>query len=192
MKRAVRGCLWGLVPLLLAGCGYPAVGPSGPVATVAQPTATPSQGLFTFDAGAGRTPVTFPNGLKIIDLVRGSGALVEPGDTVDVRYTGWLTDGTRFDSNVSGGPPLCAILNQSASSTSTCYVTIPGWTQGIPGMRVGGVRKLIIPPSLGYGSQGASPTIPPNATLIFVVKVVKILATPSPSPSPTPSPSASP
>ncbi len=103
------------------------------------------------------------DGLKIEDLEVGAGAEVQPGDTVTVHYTGTLEDGTEFDSSV-GGDPLTRPLGD----------LIPGWQEGIPGMKVGGKRQLTIPSELGYGAAGFPPSIPPNATLIFEIELVSI------------------
>ena len=102
-----------------------------------------------------------PSSLRKIDLVLGSGQTVQPNETVTVNYQGWLTDGTLFDS--STGParfPLTGV--------------IAGWQRGIPGMRVGGKRRLVIPPDLAYGHQGSGDTIPPDATLVFDIELVSI------------------
>ena len=105
--------------------------------------------------------------LKIEDLVVGTGAAAKTGDTVVVNYTGWLENGTKFDSSYdSGRQPIEFVLGQGT--------VIPGWEQGIPGMQVGGKRRLTIPPDLAYGAAGASDTIPANATLIFEVELVQI------------------
>jgi FKBP-type peptidyl-prolyl cis-trans isomerase len=104
--------------------------------------------------------------LKIEDLTEGTGAEAKSGDNVTVHYTGWLTDGTKFDSSVDRGEPFPFALGQGA--------VIPGWDQGVEGMKVGGKRKLTIPPSLGYGEQGAGGVIPPNATLVFEVELLSV------------------
>lgn len=103
--------------------------------------------------------------LKIEDLVVGTGAEVKAGDTLSVHYTGWLENGTKFDSSI-GGQPIEFVLGKGS--------VIAGWEQGMVGMRVGGKRRLTIPPDLGYGSYGAGDTIPPNAALIFEVELVAI------------------
>ena len=104
--------------------------------------------------------------LVIEDIVVGTGAEAKSGDTVTVHYTGWLTDGTKFDSSVDAGQPFQFPLGQG-------YV-IQGWDEGVAGMKVGGKRKLIIPPDMGYGATGAGGVIPPNATLVFEVELVSI------------------
>lgn len=105
-------------------------------------------------------------GLKIEDTKKGTGDEVKDGDLVSMHYTGYLTDGTKFDSSLDRDEPFeCRI--------GAGYV-IKGWDMGIPGMKVGGKRKLIIPPELGYGRYGVDPDIPGDATLIFEVELLKI------------------
>ncbi|MHA1599059.1 MAG: FKBP-type peptidyl-prolyl cis-trans isomerase [Alphaproteobacteria bacterium] len=107
---------------------------------------------------------------QIKDIVTGDGAEATPYATVAVHYTGWLTDGTKFDSSVDRG--------QTFSFTLGGGQVIPGWEMGVQGMRVGGKRELIIPPELGYGAKGASGVIPPNATLKFEISLIGV--TPAP------------
>ncbi len=104
-----------------------------------------------------------PSGMYIRDLTVGAGAVVQPGQVVSVRYTGWLADGTKFDERGPGAQPL--VYPHAAG-----YV-IAGWDIGLAGMRVGGVRQLVIPPDLGYGRLGQGP-IPGNAILVFRVDLV--------------------
>ncbi len=107
-----------------------------------------------------------PSGLKYVDLKVGDGALAETGKTVSVHYTGWLTDGTKFDSSLDRGQPFSFDLGGGH--------VIRGWDEGVVGMRVGGKRKLTIPPDLGYGSRGGGGVIPPGATLIFDVELLGV------------------
>jgi FKBP-type peptidyl-prolyl cis-trans isomerase len=104
--------------------------------------------------------------LIIEDLTVGDGATAAAGQSVSVHYTGWLTNGTKFDSSVDRNDPFEFNLGRGQ--------VIPGWDQGVAGMKVGGKRKLTIPPELGYGSRGAGGVIPPNATLVFEVELLGI------------------
>ncbi|HEU4442018.1 MAG TPA: FKBP-type peptidyl-prolyl cis-trans isomerase [Burkholderiales bacterium] len=100
------------------------------------------------------------------DLVVGTGAAAASGQKVTVHYTGWLTNGTKFDSSKDRGDPFVFPLGKGQ--------VIKGWDQGVQGMKVGGKRKLTIPPEMGYGSRGAGGVIPPNATLIFEVELLGV------------------
>ena len=104
--------------------------------------------------------------LKIVDIKEGTGEPFTEGMTVVVHYKGMLTDGTVFDESYGRGQPFPVPLGAGR--------VIPGWEQGLLGMKVGGERKLVIPPSLAYGEQGVPPTIPPSSTLIFEIKAVSI------------------
>jgi FKBP-type peptidyl-prolyl cis-trans isomerase len=108
-------------------------------------------------------PVADVTELRIEDIKVGTGAVAEAGKRVAVHYTGWLTNGTKFDSSKDQGKPFAFQLGAGQ--------VIKGWDQGVAGMKVGGVRKLTIPPSLGYGANGAG-AIPPNATLVFEVELL--------------------
>lgn len=112
-------------------------------------------------------PITTPTGLIIEDLVTGSGAEAVAGQHVSVHYTGWLTNGEKFDSSVDRAEPFDFPLGGRR--------VIAGWDEGVQGMKVGGKRKLTIPPQLGYGARGAGGVIPPNATLVFEVELLDIL-----------------
>jgi len=135
-------------------------------ATSTTPTTTAPSGAAsgTATTTAAAKEVTMPNGLKYEDLKVGDGQIAESGMTAQVHYTGWLTDGTKFDSSVDRGQPFSFKLGAGQ--------VIRGWDEGVKGMRVGGKRKLTIPPDMGYGAAGAGGVIPPNATLIFDVELL--------------------
>ena len=113
----------------------------------------------------GGKSVRKPDGLEYQDIKTGTGAEAKPGETVTVHYTGWLVSGKKFDSSVDRGTPFTFSLGAGQ--------VIKGWDEGVAGMKVGGKRKLHIPPSLGYGASGGGP-IPPNATLIFDVELLSV------------------
>jgi FKBP-type peptidyl-prolyl cis-trans isomerase len=107
-----------------------------------------------------------PSGLEYIELVEGTGAEARSGQTVSVHYTGWLTNGTKFDSSVDRGQPFQFALGRGQ--------VIKGWDLGVAGMKVGGKRRLNIPSDLAYGARGAGGVIPPNARLIFDVELLGV------------------
>lgn len=110
--------------------------------------------------------ITTSSGLIIEDTVTGTGAAASTGRDVIVHYAGWLADGTQFDSSKEKQDPFEFTLGKRE--------VIPGWEEGLPGMKVGGTRKLTIPPQLAYGEAGAGDTIPPNATLTFEVELLSV------------------
>ena len=110
--------------------------------------------------------ITSPSGLQYEELSIGDGAVARTGQTVTVHYTGWLTDGTKFDSSVDRNEPFAFSLGGGQ--------VIAGWDEGVQGMRIGGVRKLTIPSRLGYGPWGAGDVIPPDATLVFEVRLLAL------------------
>ena len=183
-----------LTALAVSACGYAdPYTTSGPVANESPlpiPTPSPSPGADDFNSGAGLPVVTYPDGLKYIDLKVGTGAAARSLENLTVEYTGWMSDGITFDSS-RGRAPFVFQLGVGG--------VIPGWDEGLPGMKVGGKRKLIIPSALAYGVNGsqADPTtgvqvIPPNENLVFEVELTKVAPGPKPSPIPTPPPSPSP
>jgi len=141
-----------------------------PVSLQAQtnaPAPAPAGANIETDKDTGKPIVTTPSGLKYVDLVVGTGAAVKTGDHVAVKYVGKLLDGTTFDASAKH-PEMGPTFNYVQGVTSL----IPGWTEGTSTMKVGGKRKLIIPPQLGYGMEGAGDAVPPNATLIFEIELV--------------------
>lgn len=110
--------------------------------------------------------ISTTTGLKYYDFVVGDGASPQAGQVVTVQYTGWLEDGTKFDSSIDHGQPFQFIIGQGQ--------VIKGWDEGVLSMKVGGKRQLVIPAELGYGANGAGGVIPPNATLIFEVELLGV------------------
>jgi FKBP-type peptidyl-prolyl cis-trans isomerase len=112
---------------------------------------------------------TTPSGLQYDDTTAGTGAVAKAGARVSVHYTGWLykdgAKGSKFDSSVDRREPFSFALGAGE--------VIKGWDEGVAGMKVGGKRTLVIPPQLGYGARGAGGVIPPNATLLFEVELLK-------------------
>ncbi len=190
MRRTLLG-LFAVTAFAATACGYgDPYGGSPPVANESpNPSAKPSvsPGADDCNAGSGLPSVTYPDGLKIVDLKVGTGEAAIKGQNAEVEYTGWFTSCQMFDS--SRNPGRTSFPFQIGQGQ-----VIAGWDEGVPGMRVGGKRWLMIPPELAYGAQGqtdqttGAQTIPPNATLIFEIELISL----KPGPSPTPSPSASP
>ena len=110
--------------------------------------------------------ITTASGLIVEDLVDGTGATAQSGQQVTVHYTGWLLDGAQFDSSRDRNDPFAFGLGARQ--------VIAGWDEGVQGMKVGGTRRLTIPPQLGYGARGAGGVIPPNATLVFEVELLAV------------------
>lgn len=109
---------------------------------------------------------TSSTGLKFQDVRKGDGPRPRQGQTVVVHYTGWLTNGQKFDSSVDRGQPFEFVLGAGN--------VIKGWDEGVKGMHIGGQRRLLIPPQLGYGAQGAGDAIPPNSKLLFDVQLLGV------------------
>ena len=114
----------------------------------------------------GEKSIETSSGLQYLDLVKGVGREAHAGETASVHYTGWLKDGTKFDSSLDRGQPFQFRLGAGR--------VIKGWDEGVVGMNIGSKRKLIIPPHLGYGTRGAGRLIPPNATLFFEVELLDL------------------
>jgi FKBP-type peptidyl-prolyl cis-trans isomerase FkpA len=110
--------------------------------------------------------ITTPRGLVIEDTVVGQGAAASAGRNIVVHYAGWLADGTQFDSSKEKQDPFEFTLGSKE--------VMDGWEEGLRGMKVGGKRKLTVPPALAYGEEGAGDTIPPNATLTFEVELLAV------------------
>ena len=142
-------------------------GASGDVATVA-PSDTKSEVSSMAESGAesGAEVVTTESGLQIKDLVVGTGEQARDGAIVSVHYTGWLVDGTKFDSSVDKGTPFEFPLGQGR--------VIKGWDEGVATMRVGGKRELTIPPDLAYGDRSAGAIIKPGSTLFFEIELLEV------------------
>ena len=159
-----------LAALALAGCQDKTASNSTgseATATAVSPATPGSTGdnMAKSQAGAAEE-ISTPSGLKYQELAVGDGAVAETNRKVSVHYTGWLTDGTKFDSSLDRGKPFEFQLGAGQ--------VIRGWDEGVKGMRVHGKRRLTIPPDLGYGPQGAGGVIPPNATLVFEVELLDV------------------
>ena len=140
------------------------------ISVTAAQTPTHKPATATHPAATGPTRVTGPgvktaDGLQYWDIRVGTGAVAKDGNKVKVHYTGWLTTGKKFDSSVGAAP---------FEFTIGANEVIKGWDEGVAGMKVGGKRQLRIPPELAYGEAGHPPQIPPNATLIFDVRLLAI------------------
>ena len=162
MKRFLRTCT---LLVTVTASVLPACGDAAPTSTPTPLTgAQPVEGAKVSEELD--HVVTTASGLQYQDLEEGTGALALVGSDVTVHYTGWLEDGTKFDSSVDRGQPFAFVLGAGR--------VIKGWDEGIVSMRVGGKRKLIIPPDLAYGNGGFGNIIPPKATLIFDVELLII------------------
>jgi FKBP-type peptidyl-prolyl cis-trans isomerase len=151
--------LTAVIAAVVATAGCSAASTSGAPASSAN---TPAESTPT----AGHA-VPAATELKIEDKVAGTGPAAKTGDLLTVHYTGWLSDGTEFESSLESGQPIQFALGVGE--------VIPGWDQGVVGMKEGGVRRLTIPPGLAYGSAGAGGgAIPPNATLVFEITLVRV------------------
>jgi FKBP-type peptidyl-prolyl cis-trans isomerase FkpA len=157
MSRARPPAVFALCAFFLSiSLAVVSLGPAS--ARAATPAAGPAK-----TTGKGTTTAS---GLKYWDLKKGTGAVAKSGAVVKVHYTGWLTDGKKFDSSVDRNEPFEFKLGAG--------MVIRGWDEGVAGMKVGGKRQLQIPPDLGYGAHGAGAAIPPNATLVFDVELLGV------------------
>ena len=142
---------------------------SGLIASGCEPLPkTADSPVASSSASAAPTATTAPEQkLEIVDLTVGKGLEAKKGSAVTVHYVGTLQSGTQFDSSIEHGKPFSFIIGLSA--------VIEGWHRGVVGMRVGGKRKLTVPPDLGYGDAGSPPSIPPHATLIFEIELLHVV-----------------
>ena len=147
----MHNALWMAVVVSLGGIAF------------AQTSAKPNTSAPTKVTGPGTKTA---DGLEYWDIKPGTGATAQSGQTVKVHYTGWLTNGKKFDSSVDHGQPFSFRLGAGE--------VIKGWDEGVAGMKVGGKRQLRIPPELGYGQRGYPPVIPENSTLIFDVELLGV------------------
>lgn len=122
--------------------------------------------LYEISVAEDEQVITTSSGLQYVDIKKGEGREAHAGETAFVHYTGWLTDGTKFDSSKDRDEPFAFRVGAGR--------VIKGWDEGVEGMHIGGIRKLTIPPHLGYGERGAGNVIPPNATLIFEVELMDL------------------
>jgi peptidylprolyl isomerase len=163
-----------LLALSLAACSQPSSDPgsdsTAPATTAAETTAsTPAAAPAGPEADTYAMPAnlqTTPSGLKYSIERPGTGPQPQNGQLVSVHYTGWLTDGTKFDSSRDRNEPYEFPIGRGR--------VIAGWDEGVAAMKVGEKRTLVIPPDLGYGASGMGGVIPPNATLVFAVELVGV------------------
>ena len=155
-----------LLALFVVGCTQAAPTlrptPQPTIQPTSQPTAQPPAALSIDPANT----ITTASGLQYEDLKVGTGEAASAGAEVSVHYTGWLENGTKFDSSLDGGRPFTFPLGGGR--------VIKGWDEGVANMRVGGKRRLIIPADLAYGDRSPSPQIPPGSTLVFDVELLAV------------------
>jgi peptidylprolyl isomerase len=155
-----------LLFLLAAACSRPATREAAGPAPALRTSGQPDELTYAPALGVQLDRMTrTATGLYFQDLLAGNGPVAAPGTAVWVNYAGWLADGTLFDRSEEGRP-LGVRLGQGH--------LIPGWEEGVAGMRVGGRRLLVIPPALAYGRESPAPSIPPNATLVFDIQLVRV------------------
>lgn len=166
-----RLSLLALAALIAAGCSSSTGVKSSSSGVSAGATSTPastSSGATAPETTAAPRPKVhrLASGLVYEDLAVGNGKMADPGLTVAVHYTGWLTDGTKFASSYDSGKPFTFTIGDAD--------VIQGWNEGVKGMRIGGRRRLTIPPDLAYGARGRDNVIPPNATLVFEIELLGV------------------
>ncbi len=160
-------CLLISIALMAPACAPTAQPAAQPTSQpTSPPTAQPSSPSAAQPTAAANEATT-PSGLRYIDEVVGTGESLQPGDFIKLNYVGTLADGTQFGSSLDTGQPVLFPVGIGA--------IIPGLDEGVASMKVGGKRKMIIPPNLAFGAQGSGTAIPPNATLIFDIEVVERL-----------------
>jgi FKBP-type peptidyl-prolyl cis-trans isomerase len=163
-RRTLRGSLSIVASIALVACSQAAATAASSAAANPQPLAGDIE-RTTFDPSLGvhlDSMHRHADGLYVQDLVSGTGAVGTRGRTVVVKYTGWLPNGKQFDSG-------------EITVTLGTFKTIRAWEEGLLGMRVGGRRRLLVPPSLGYGTKGSGEAIPPNAVLVFDMEMMTVL-----------------
>ena len=158
MKAFIAASLF--ISLIIAGCQS-----SNKSQQNSQQDAPQSAASYPGEATS-QQPESTASGLKYIDMMMGNGAMPQAGNQVTVHYSGYLTNGQKFDSSLDHNQPLTFTIGMGQ--------VIKGWDEGVATMKVGGKRKLIIPAELGYGSRGASGVIPPDAELIFDVELLEV------------------
>jgi FKBP-type peptidyl-prolyl cis-trans isomerase len=175
-KRPLALTAAAVTALTLSACGSSAApgveqapGAGATQASVPKTTPTPTSGPLSKKPVVTVPSTPAPTHLVVKDLIPGTGKTAQPGSTITVNYVGDLySNGNEFDSSWKRNQPFTTTLKSGVGGV------IQGWVKGIAGMKVGGRRELIIPPSLGYGKQGSPPTIPANSTLIFVVDLLSV------------------
>jgi hypothetical protein len=170
MRRILALAILATALALVVACGNGGGNEAVPSATSVS-TGAVTPGATTAPGGGGPPPVSgqptvTADGLQIIEVEAGTGDAAQSGQTVSVHYTGWLADGTQFDSSLDRGQPITFVLGSGQ--------IIPGFDEGVTGMKVGETRRLILPPDLAYGAEGRPPVIPPNAELTFDVQLVSV------------------
>ena len=151
-----------LFPVIFVVLGFASGCGNSEKPSVSNPHASSPSGPTTVNG----QPTTTASGLQYWDIVVGTGDTAVPGKPVSVHYTGWLSNGVKFDSSLDRGKPFVFPLGEGQ--------VIKGWDEGVAGMKAGGKRQLRIPPALGYGDDGTGGVIPPKATLIFDVELLEV------------------